>query len=839
MPRETYRSLVYWRILHYLNAALIRVQKSHQNRRINQQSRINRVVRRILPQTIKHRMQLRRLGSVSLDERKEQQLKKEALDYHEAKPHGKIKVVPTKPHSTAHELSLAYSPGVAYPCLEIAQKPEAAYKYTSKANLVAVISNGTAVLGLGNIGPLASKPVMEGKGLLLKTFADIDVFDIEVDTEDPESFIETVVNISKTFGGINLEDIKAPECFEIERRIAAETDIPVMHDDQHGTAIISGAALINAAELQNKKLSDITVVVLGAGASAIACATHYVALGVSRKNIKMVDSKGILTKQRLSAGELNQYKADFAHDIADGDLAAALDGADVLLGLSKGGLVTKEMVASMAAKPIIFALANPTPEITPEEVMEVRQDAIIATGRSDYPNQVNNVLGFPYIFRGALDVRAKDITQNMKMAATKALAELARQPVPDYISEAYDGATMQFGPEYIIPKPFDRRVLIWEASAVAQAAVDEGITQVSKDDFSITQYREELESRLGLSYSIMRHMINQVRGRGKRIVFPEGDNEKVLKASAQLTEQRICQPILLGSKERIDSMVEELGLEFDYEVFDPRYDERRKGLYAPALFKRRMRKGMTLEDAERLLKSRPYFASQMVASGDADGFVGGVSRNYADVLRPTIEVIGSDSSAHCVIGCYMVNVKGKTIFLADATVNVYPDSPTLAEIAIQTSKIARRFGIKPKVAMLSFSNFGSTRAQRSTRIEEAVAMAKDIDPTLIIDGPMQADTALNRNVQEDYPFMNFEGPANVLVLPNLAAANIAYKLLEELGGAEMTGPILEGMDKPVQLVARSDGVRHIVNMATICAADAIRQDSYWETLAATENNNQE
>ena len=490
-------------------------------------------------------MQLRWLGSVSLDERKEQQLKKEALDYHEAKPHGKIKVVPTKPHSTAHELSLAYSPGVAYPCLEIAQKPETAYKYTSKANLVAVISNGTAVLGLGNIGPLASKPVMEGKGLLLKTFADIDVFDIEVDTEDPESFIETVVNISKTFGGINLEDIKAPECFEIERRIAAETDIPVMHDDQHGTAIISGAALINAAELQNKKLSDITVVVLGAGASAIACATHYVALGVSRKNIKMVDSKGILTKQRLSAGELNQYKADFAHDIADGDLASALDGSDFLLGLSKGGLVTKEMVASMAEKPIIFALANPTPEITPEEVMEVRKDAIIATGRSDYPNQVNNVLGFPYIFRGALDVRAKDITQNMKMAATKALAELARQPVPDYISEAYDGATMQFGPEYIIPKPFDRRVLIWEASAVAQAAVDEGITQVSKDDFSITQYREELESRLGLSYSIMRHMINQVRGRGKRIVFPEGDNEKVLKASAQLTEQRICQPILL------------------------------------------------------------------------------------------------------------------------------------------------------------------------------------------------------------------------------------------------------------------------------------------------------
>ena len=774
-----------------------------------------------------------------MDDKKERLLKREALEYHETKPYGKIKVVPTKPHSTAHELSLAYSPGVAYPCLEIAERPEAAYKYTSKANLVAVISNGTAVLGLGNIGPLASKPVMEGKGLLLKTFADIDVFDIEVDTEDPESFIETVVNISKTFGGINLEDIKAPECFEIEKRIAAETDIPVMHDDQHGTAIISGAALINAVDLQGKKLATIKVVVIGAGASAIACANHYVALGVKRQNILMCDSHGILTKNRLDKGELNEYKAAFAHDIPDGELSDAIVGADVLLGLSKGGLVSKDMVYNMAKKPIIFALANPTPEITPEEVKEIRDDAIIATGRSDYPNQVNNVLGFPYIFRGALDVRAKDITQKMKMAATMSLAELAREPVPDYISEAYDGATMQFGPDYIIPKPFDRRVLIWEASAVAKAAVDEGIARISPEEFSVSEYREELESRLGMSYSIMRHMINQVRGRGKRIVFPEGDNEKVLRAASQLVEQGICKPILLGSKERIDTMVEELGLHFSYEVSDPRHDERRKMLYAPALFKRRKRKGMTLEDAERLLKSRPYFASQMVASGDADGFVGGVSRNYADVLRPTIEVIGSDSSAHCVIGCYMVNVKGRTIFIADATVNVYPDSPTLAEIAIQTSKIARRFGIDPKVAMLSFSNFGSTRAQRSTRIEEAVALTREIDPTLKIDGPMQADTALNSAVQADYPFMDFEGPANVLVLPNLAAANIAYKLLEELGGAEMTGPILEGMDKPVQLVARSDGVRHIVNMATICAADAIRQDSYWETLATANSDQQD
>jgi malate dehydrogenase (oxaloacetate-decarboxylating)(NADP+) len=763
-------------------------------------------------------------------DKKERLLRKEALEYHEAEPRGKIKVVPTKPHSTAHELSLAYSPGVAYPCLDIAERPEDAYRYTSKGNLVAVISNGTAVLGLGNIGALASKPVMEGKGLLLKTFADIDVFDIEVDTEDPESFIETVVNISKTFGGINLEDIKAPECFEIERRIAEATDIPVMHDDQHGTAIISAAALLNAVELQEKSLDTIKVVVIGAGASAIACANHYIAIGVTRENISMVDSKGIVTKARLEAGELNEYKAPFAHDREAGDLADALQGADVMLGLSRGGLVSKEMVATMADKPIIFALANPTPEITPEKILEVRSDAIIATGRSDYPNQVNNVLGFPYIFRGALDVRARDITQGMKMAATHSLAQLAKEPVPDYISAAYDGATMQYGRDYIIPKPFDRRVLIWEASAVAQAAVEEGVAAVKPEDFSIVAYREELEARLGLSYSIMRHVINQVRGTGKRIVFPEGDNEKVLRAAAQLVEQKICYPILLGPVKRIQRMMEELGLHFEYEVFDPRKDKRRKGVFAENMMQKRSRKGMTYADAHRLLKSRPYFASQMVMNGDADGFVGGVSRNYDDVLRPTLEVIGGDEKAHCVVGCYMMNIKGRTIFLADATVNVKPDSRTLAEIAVQTAKVARRFGVEPRVAMLSFSNFGSSRAQRSERIEDAIEFARELDPSLVIDGPMQADTALNSDVQKEYPFMDFKGPANVLVLPNLAAANIAYKLLEELGDAEMTGPILEGMDKPVQLVARQDGVRHIVNMAAICAADAIRQDSYWETL---------
>ena len=766
-----------------------------------------------------------------MDDKKDQLLRKEALDYHEEAPQGKIKVVPTKPHSTAHELSLAYSPGVAYPCLEIAERPEDAYRYTSKGNLVAVISNGTAVLGLGNIGALASKPVMEGKGLLLKTFADIDVFDIEIDVTDPEEFIQTVVNISKTFGGINLEDIKAPECFEIERRIAEATDIPVMHDDQHGTAIISGAALLNAVELQEKKLDEISVVVVGAGASAFACAEHYVALGVQRSNIKMVDSQGIITKGRLDRGELNQYKAKFAADCDDGQLLDAMNGADVLLGLSKGGLVTQEMVAAMADKPIVFALANPTPEIMPEEILEVRNDAIIATGRSDYPNQVNNVLGFPYIFRGALDVRARDITQNMKMAATRSLAELAKEPVPDYISAAYDGATMEYGPEYIIPKPFDRRVLIWEASAVAQAAVEEGIASVTPEEFSLQSYREDLEARLGMTYSIMRSIINQVRRRNKRIVFPEGDNEKVIRAAAQLAEQKICKPILLGPIDRIARMMEEMHFNFDYECYDPRFDERHKGAYTDALFERRKRKGVTKVDAARLLKSRPYFASQMVEAGDADGFVGGVSRNYSDVLRPVLETIGASDDAHCLIGCYMVTIKGKILFLADATVNVYPDSRTLAEIAVQTAKVARRFGVDPKVAMLSFSNFGSTRAQRSDRIEEAVEMARILDPTLVIDGPMQADTALDSKVQKEYPFMEFTGPANVLVLPNLASANIVYKMLEQLADAEMTGPILEGMKHPVQLVARQDGVRHIVNMAAICVADSMRKDSYWETLA--------
>ena len=763
------------------------------------------------------------------DER-EKALRIEALEYHEAEPKGKIQVVPTKPHSTAHELSLAYSPGVAYPCLEIQKRPEDAYRYTAKGNLVAVISNGTAVLGLGNIGALASKPVMEGKALLLKTFADIDVFDIEIDVEDPDTFVDTVVNISSTFGGINLEDIKAPECFEIERKIAERTDIPVMHDDQHGTAIISGAALLNAVEIQGKDLDSVKVVVAGAGASAIACATHYIALGVDATNLTMCDSNGIITNSRLEKGGINQYKANFAQDVKEGTLADALIGADVLLGLSKGGIVSSEMVLSMAEKPIIFALANPFPEIMPDEVTAVRSDAIIATGRSDYPNQVNNVLGFPYIFRGALDVRASDITLGMKMAATRALAQLAKEPVPDYISQAYGENDLQFGAEYIIPKPFDRRVLIWEAAAVAEAAVLEGVARISAEEFDKEAYQEELEARLGMSYSVMRGVFNQVKGKGKRIVFPEGDNEKVIRAAAQLVEQGICKPILLGKEQVIKETMEHLGISFSYEVFNPRDDVRRKGVYAEQLFEKRKRKGMTVLDAQRLLKSRPYFAAQMVEAGDADGFVGGVSRNYGDVLRPCIELIGPRVVGQNIIGCYMMVIKGKLIFLGDATVNVYPDSEILADIAVQVAKVAKRFGVKAKVAMLSFSDFGSSRAQRSERIEDSIDIARELDPELIIDGPMQADTALSRDVQKEYPFMAFSGSANVLICPNLACANIAYKLLEQLGEAEMIGPILEGIAKPVQLVARSDGVRHIVNMSAICALDAIRQESYWDNL---------
>jgi malate dehydrogenase (oxaloacetate-decarboxylating)(NADP+) len=754
----------------------------------------------------------------------EEQFRKDALEYHAANPPGKIRVVPTKPHSTQRELSLAYSPGVAYPCLEIEKDPNKAMEYTSRANLVAVISNGTAVLGLGNIGALAGKPVMEGKGLLFKAFADIDVFDIEVDTEDVDEFVETVKRIAPTFGGINLEDIKAPECFEIEKRLVKELDIPIMHDDQHGTAIISGAALLNGLEVTDKKIGQIKVVVSGAGASALSCAEHYIRLGVRKENLLMCDSGGIITKKRKDAGELNRYKAKYARDIPDGGLTEALVGADVFLGLSKAGIVSGSMVEKMAARPLIFALANPIPEIMPEEVAAVRDDAIMATGRSDYPNQINNVLGFPYIFRGALDVQADEITEGMKMAATMALANLAKEAVPDDVAAAYGGAQIQFGPDYLIPKPFDARVLIWEASAVAEAAVAEGMVSAEvARGFDVDTYRNELEARLGLTRSIMRGVIEKASKLRQRIVFTEGDHPTMIKAAAQCIQERICFPILLGRAHEIAATKEALGLDFECEEIDPREDPRRSSVYTKALQKKRGRKGVTLTDAKRMLKSRVWFGSMMVEVGDADGIIGGISRDYPEFLKPCLSTIGMAEDAHRVVGTYMMTIKGQLMFIGDATINIYPDARTLAEIAVQTARVARRFGIEPRVALLSFSNFGSSSQYRTERIEDSIQMARELDPELIIDGPMQADTALIPAIQEQYPFMALGGPANVLICPNLAAANISYKLLQRLGDAEMTGPILEGMAKPVHVLQREDGVRDVVHMAAICALDAQRQ----------------
>jgi len=754
----------------------------------------------------------------------DERLRKDALEYHAQEPAGKLTVEPTKPHSTQRELSLAYSPGVAYPCLEIQKNPSDAYKYTAKGNLVAVISNGTAVLGLGDIGALAGKPVMEGKGLLFKAFADINVFDIEVDATDIDEFVETVKRIAPTFGGINLEDIKAPECFEIERRLIEEVDLPIMHDDQHGTAIISGAALLNGLEVVDKQIDEVKVVIIGAGASALSCAAHYLRLGVRAENLLLCDSGGIVTEARLASGDLNEYKAVFARDVPAGGPAEALVDADVMLGLSRGGVISSEMIASMAADPLVFALANPTPEIMPEEVAAVRSDAIIATGRSDYPNQINNVLGFPYIFRGALDVRASKITESMKMAATKALAALAKQPVPDHVAAAYGGANLQFGRDYIIPTPFDERVLIWEASAVAEAAVAEGIAAVSEEQFDVKVYRKELESRLGLTRSIMRTVIDRARRDPKRIVFTEGDHPTVVKAAFECIRQGICIPILLGRISTIEDIKEELGLEFECTCIDVREDPRRKGRYAEALAEGRARKGVTRADAIRLLRSRTYFGSLMVAEGDADGLVGGINRHYPDILRPCLQTLGTEDGVERLVGSYMVTVKGQVYFIGDATINIYPDAATLAEIAIQTAKIARRLGVEPSVAMLSFSNFGSASAKRSKRIEDAIEIVRAEEPTLIIDGPMQADTALVPEVQAEYPFMTLDGPANILICPNLAAANIGYKLLQRIGGAEATGPILQGMAYPVQVLQRGDGVRDVIHMTAFCAVDAQRRN---------------
>jgi len=741
----------------------------------------------------------------------------DALDYHAGPPAGKLSIVPTKPCRTQRDLSLAYSPGVAIPCKEIERDPSLAYKYTAKGNLVAVVSNGTAVLGLGNIGAQASKPVMEGKAVLFKRFADIDVFDIELATEDPQEVIRACQLLEPTFGGINLEDIKAPECFVIEEELKRTLKIPVFHDDQHGTAIISGAALLNALELVGKKPEEIRMVINGAGASAIACAEHYIRLGVRRENIIMCDSKGVLYKGRKEG--MNPYKERFAQETPLRTLAEAMRGADVFIGLSVANCVTGEMLRTMADRPIVFAMANPDPEIPYEEAKRARPDVIMATGRSDYPNQVNNVLGFPFIFRGALDVRATAINDEMKMAATRALAALAKQDVPDSVRRAYGVEEMAFGPDYIIPKPFDPRVLIWESAAVAEAAMRTGVAQ---QPVNIEEYKEQLARRLGKAYEVMRMMVHKAQRAPKRVVFPEGEESKMLRASQILLDEKIAFPILLGSEKRIRARIEELKLNLEgAQIIEPaRFP--RLAEYIEELYRLRQRKGVTRKEAAELILNRNYFGSMMVRMGDADALIAGLTQHYPDTIRPALQVISVREGLTKVSGLYLlISPKREIYFLADCTVNIEPTAEDLAEIAICTAEMARRFDVEPRVAMLSFSNFGSTRHPLAEKVRRAVELVKQREPGLMIDGEMQADTAVVPEIiEEDYPFSCLKGGANVLIFPDLEAGNIAYKLLNRIGGCEVIGPILMGMSRPVHVLQRGAEVNEIVNMAAIAVVDA-------------------
>jgi malate dehydrogenase (oxaloacetate-decarboxylating)(NADP+) len=747
----------------------------------------------------------------------------EALEYHSQGRKGKIEVIPTKPCNTQYELSLAYSPGVAEPCRAIAANEELVYEYTAKGNLVAVISNGTAVLGLGNIGASASKPVMEGKGVLFKKFADIDVFDIEISTQDPEEFITTVMNLEPTFGGINLEDIKAPECFYIEQELQRRMNIPIMHDDQHGTAIISSAGLLNACELQGKALGDLKLIVSGAGASASACTNLYLKLGVKRENVFMYDSKGLIHNGR---SDLNAQKKEFANGESDIPFAEAFRFADMFLGLSSAGLVSKEMIASMPPKPIVFALANPDPEIGYEEATAVRSDIIMATGRSDYPNQVNNVLGFPYIFRGALDVRAKAINDDMKLAAVRALAELTRETVPDAVSQAYGGEKITFSHTYIIPKPFDARVLLRVAPAVAQAAIASGVAR--KTVLDVEAYRRELEGRQGKSKQLTASIISGVQRKHekKRIILTEGDELKMIRAAEVLAQDGIARPILLGDPEVVRSKAEEFQIDLDgVEVVDvlksPKIEQ-----YAAYLTELRSRRGMTVPQARRLLRQRSYFSTVAVKIGDADGKISGLNTRYDETVRPALQIIGTDKRTSRAAGMHVLIMKdGRTIVLADTTITVEPSAEELADIAIMTADAARRFDLEPRVAMLSFSDFGSSEADSTAKVRRATAIAKAKRPDLVIEGEMQADTAFAATkASELFPFSALKGDANVLVFPDLNAANIAYKLLIHLAGAEYLGPILIGMGKPVHVLERTADVYEIVSMAAICAAEAFAQD---------------
>ncbi|MCC7156612.1 MAG: NADP-dependent malic enzyme [Bryobacterales bacterium] len=744
--------------------------------------------------------------------------KEEALEYHSSEPAGKVAVTPTKPCRTQRDLSLAYTPGVAVPCLEIEKNPSAVYKYTSKGNLVAVVSNGTAVLGLGNIGPAAGKPVMEGKGVLFKRFADIDVFDIELATEDPKEVIRCCQLLEPTFGGINLEDIKAPECFEIEEELKRTMNIPVFHDDQHGTAIISGAALSNAVELAGKRLDEVKIVFSGAGASAISCANHYIHMGARLENILMVDTKGVIYDGRTVG--MNQYKQKFARKTDARTLAEAMIGADVFIGLSGANCVLPEMLLSMAPDPIVFALANPDPEIDYDVAVAARHDLIMATGRSDFPNQVNNVLGFPFIFRGALDVRATGINEEMKLAATYALASLARQDVPDSVRRAYGVETMEFGRDYIIPKPFDSRVLTWVAPAVARAAMETGVAQHPVD---LEAYRGALEKRFGKAQEIMRNIINKAQRNLKRIVLPEGQEDKILRAAQILVDEKIAHPILLGAPDKIRARAAELHLHLDgnVDIVDPASSPR-LAAYLDQYLALRQRKGVTHTEARRLLANPTRFGCMMLYMDDADGLVAGVSQHFPDTIRPALEVIPVKPGLRKVSGMYMlINTKGQVYFLADATVNIEPSAEDLAEIAITAAETVRSFDVEPRVAMLSFSNFGSTRHPLSEKVRRATEIARKLSPMLMIDGEMQADTAVSAEILDTtYGFSTLKGGANVLICPNLEAGNVTYKLLNKIGGVETIGPILMGLSKPVHVLHREGEVNDIVYVTALAAVEA-------------------
>ena len=748
-----------------------------------------------------------------------QNKRSDALTYHEKPTPGKIQVVPTKKYATQRDLSLAYSPGVAEPCLEIEKDKENAYKYTAKGNLVAVISNGTAVLGLGNIGPDASKPVMEGKGLLFKIFADIDVFDIEVDTENIDEFIETVKNIAPTFGGINLEDIKAPEAFEIEKRLKAELDIPVMHDDQHGTAIISAAALINALEIAGKDIAKVKIVISGAGAAAISCSRLYQACGAKRENMVMLDSKGVI---RADRGNLTTQKAEFATDRKIDTLDEAMVDADVFIGLSMADIVSPDMLLAMAKKPIVFAMANPNPEIKYQLAVDTRDDIIMATGRSDTPNQVNNVLGFPFIFRGALDVRSSAINEEMKMAAVVALAKLAKEPVPEQVNVAYGKTRLTFGKDYIIPKPFDPRLIAEIPPAVAKAAMDSGVAKNPILDWD--KYRETLQSRLGSDNKLVRLLLTRAKLDPKRVVFAEADQLDVLKAAQIALEEGIAIPILLGRKETIQALMQEIGFEEDVLIIDPKTEEEnaRKEKYAKVYWEQRKRKGVTFYSAKRLMRERNYFAAMMVNEGDADALISGYSRSYPSVVKPMLELIGMAKGVSRVATTNVMITKRGPLFLSDTSININPGSKDLYKIAQMTANVVKTFGLEPVMAMTSFSNFGSSSNEQATKVRDAVTLLHRNNPDLIVDGELQTDFALNNDMlQDQFPFSKLAGKkVNTLIFPNLDSANITYKLLKELNEADSIGPIMMGMKKPVHILQLHASVDEIVNMTAIAVIDA-------------------